>query len=300
MSKNHHSKLVARRLVALFGVVVAAALVFALAACGGTSASSTSTGSGSTSAASSSSSSDDKVITVGASPSPHAEILEQIKPTLEAEGYTLNIVEYSDYVQPNEALAQGDLDANYFQHKPYLDNYNSENGTDLVSVAAIHFEPMSIYSNKHDSLTDIPDGAKIAVPSDATNEARALLLLQDNGILTLKDGAGLDATANDIADNPHNVQLVETEAANVARTLDDVDFAVVNGNYALSAGLDTSKTLASEATDSEAAQTYANIIACRDGDQDSDKITALVNALETQEVKDYINDTYKGTVIAVF
>ena len=300
MSKNHHSKLVARRLVALFGVVAAAVLVFALAACGGTSASSTSTGSGSTSTASSSSSSDDKVITVGASPSPHAEILEQIKPTLEAEGYTLNIVEYSDYVQPNEALAQGDLDANYFQHKPYLDNYNSENGTDLVSVAAIHFEPMSIYSNKHDSLTDIPDGAKIAVPSDATNEARALLLLQDNGILTLKDGAGLDATANDIADNPHNVQLVETEAANVARTLDDVDFAVVNGNYALSAGLDTSKTLASEAADSEAAQTYANIIACRDGDQASDKTTALVNALETQEVKDYINDTYKGTVIAVF
>jgi D-methionine transport system substrate-binding protein len=288
-----------RRKLIIICTVAVAALAVVLSACGGSSSSSNSSSSESTST-SSSSSSDDKVITVGASSSPHAEILEQIKPTLEAEGYTLNIVEYSDYVQPNEALAQGELDANYFQHKPYLDNYNAENGTDLVSVAAIHFEPMSIYSNKYDSLSDIPDGATIAVPSDSTNEARALLLLQANGIITLNEDAGLDATANDIADNPHNIQLVETEAANVARTLDDVDFAVVNGNYALSAGLDTTKALASESSDSEAAQTYANIIACRDGDQDSDKIVALVNALETQEVKDYINDTYKGTVVAVF
>ena len=293
MKGNHRRKLI------VICTVAVAALAVVLSACGGSSSSSNSSSSESTST-SSSNSSDDKVITVGASSSPHAEILEQVKPTLEAEGYTLNIVEYSDYVQPNEALAQGELDANYFQHKPYLDNYNAENGTDLVSVAAIHFEPMSIYSNKYDSLSDIPDGATIAVPSDSTNEARALLLLQANGIITLNEDAGLDATANDIADNPHNIQLVETEAANVARTLDDVDFAVVNGNYALSAGLDTTKALASESSDSEAAQTYANIIACRDGDQDSDKIVALVNALETQEVKDYINDTYKGTVVAVF
>lgn len=285
------------RAIAALGAVCAVALVASLAACGGSSSSSSAS---SSSASSSSSSSNDKTITVGASPSPHAEILEQVKDQLADEGYTLNVVEYSDYIQPNVALAQGDLDANYFQHKPYLDNYNSENGTNLVSAAAIHFEPMSIYGGKSSSLDSIPDGAQIAVPSDATNEARALLLLQANGVITLKDGAGLDATANDIASNPHNVKLVETEAASVARTLQDVDFAVVNGNYALSAGLDTTKALASESTTSEAAQTYANIIAVRSGDENSPKIQALVSALESQQVKDYITNTYKGTVVAVF
>ena len=278
---------------AAFGVAA-----FALAGCGSTSSSSTSAGSDASTA---SAASDSKTITVGASPSPHAEILAQAKDDLSSAGYELNVVEYSDYVQPNVALDEGDLDANYFQHQPYLDNYNEENGTDLVGAEPIHYEPMGIWSNKHNSLDDVPDGAQISVPSDATNEARALLLLQDNGIITLKDGAGLEATANDIADNPHNVQLVETEAASVARTLDDVDFGVVNGNYALSAGLvDDGSPLASEASDSEAAQTYANVIAVRKGDEDSDKTKALIAAIETDKVRKFIEDTYKGTVVALF
>lgn len=285
-----------RNFVKLSAAALAGGTLATLAGCG-SSSSSDSAGSDSGSASGSGS----KTIVVGASPSPHAEILAQIEDDLADAGYELDIVEYSDYVQPNVALYDGDLDANYFQHQPYLDDYNEENNTDLVGVEPIHFEPMGLWSNKHDSLDDIPDGAQISVPSDATNEARALLLLQDNGIITLEDGAGLDATANSIADNPHNVELVETEAASVARTLDDVDFGVVNGNYALSSGLvDNGEPLASESADSEAAQTYANVIACRNGDEDSDKIQALIDALETDKVKEYIDETYKGTVVAVF
>lgn len=291
MSKNRPS--IAK--VAL-GIATSGVLALTLAAC----SSSASTTTGSDAATTSSASADDKVIVVGASPSPHAEILEQIRDDLAEEGYELKIVEYSDYVQPNVALADGDLDANYFQHQPYLDEYNAENGTDLVGAAKIHFEPMSIYSSKYDSLDSIPDGATIAVPSDATNEGRALLLLQDQGIITLKDGVGLSATANDIASNPHNIQLVEVEAAQVPRSLEDVDYAVINGNYALSAGLDTTTALASEAADSEAANTYANIIAVRAGDENSAKTQALIKALESEGVKTYIDDQYKGTVIAVF
>ncbi len=264
----------------------AGALAFALAGCGAT---------GSTS----SSSSDSKTITVGASPSPHAEILNAVKDELADKGYTLVVKEFSDYVQPNTALSQGELDANYFQHLPYLQDYNAENGTDLVSAGAIHFEPMAIYAGKSSDLSNVPDGAKIAVPSDATNEGRALLLLQDQGIIKLKDGTGLSATANDIAENPHNIQLVETEAASLPRQLQDCDFAVINGNYALSGGLDTSSALASESSFSQAAQTYANIIAVRNGDQDSDKIKALVEALQSDTAKSFIESTYSGTVVPV-
>ncbi len=270
---------------------------FALTACGGNSAGSSSATSG---AAASGSTSDSTVITVGASPSPHAEILKAVEDEVKPAGYELKVVEYNDYVQPNVALSEGDLDANYFQHKPYLDNYNQENGTDLVSAAAIHFEPMGIYAGKSSDIKNVPDGAKIAVPSDATNEARALLLLQDQGVLKLKDGAGLEATKNDIAENPHNVEFVEVEAASVPRTLQDADFGVINGNYALSAGLDTSATLASEGADSEAAQTYANIVAVRKGEEETDKTKALVKALTSDTAKKFIENQYKGSVIPVF
>lgn len=277
----------------LAGIVAAAGLALALTACGGNSGAATTT-------AASSSAASDNVITVGASPSPHAEILEAIKPELEAQGYELKVVEYSDYVQPNVALSEGDLDANYFQHLPYLENYNTENGTDLASAGAIHFEPMGLYAGKSSDIANVPDGAKIAVPSDATNEARALLLLQDQGVIKLTDGLGLEATANDIIENPHNVELVEVEAAAVPRSLQDVDFGVINGNYALSAGLDTSATLASEGADSEAAQTYANIIAVRSGDENSEKTQALLKALTSDTARKFIEDTYKGSVIPVF
>ena len=277
----------------LASIVAAAGLALALTACGGNSGAATT-------AAASSSAASDNVITVGASPSPHAEILEAIKPELEAQGYELKVVEYSDYVQPNVALSEGDLDANYFQHLPYLENYNTENGTDLASAGAIHFEPMGLYAGKSSDITNVPDGAKIAVPSDATNEARALLLLQDQGVIKLTDGVGLEATANDIVENPRNVELVEVEAAAVPRSLQDADFGVINGNYALSAGLDTSATLASEGADSEAAQTYANIIAVRNGDEDSEKTQALLKALTSDTARKFIEDTYKGSVIPVF
>lgn len=271
---------------------------FALTACGGNSA--TSSSAATSGAATSSSASNGTVITVGASPSPHAEILKAVEDEIKAAGYELKVVEYNDYVQPNVALSEGDLDANYFQHKPYLDNYNQENGTDLVSAAAIHFEPMGIYTGKSSDIKNVPDGAKIAVPSDATNEARALLLLQDQGVLKLKDGVGLEATKNDIAENPHNVEFVEVEAASVPRTLQDADFGVINGNYALSAGLDTTATLASEGAGSEAAKTYANIVAVRKGEDQTDKTKALVKALTSDTAKKFIENQYKGSVIPVF
>ena len=271
---------------------------FALTACGGNSA--TSSSAATSGAATSSSASNGTVITVGASPSPHAEILKAVEDEIKAAGYELKVVEYNDYVQPNVALSEGDLDANYFQHKPYLDNYNQENGTDLVSAAAIHFEPMGIYAGKSSDIKNVPDGAKIAVPSDATNEARALLLLQDQGVLKLKDGVGLEATKNDIAENPHNVEFVEVEAASVPRTLQDADFGVINGNYALSAGLDTTATLASEGAGSEAAKTYANIVAVRKGEDQTDKTKALVKALTSDTAKKFIENQYKGSVLPVF
>lgn len=271
---------------------------FALTACGGNSA--TSSSAATSGATTSSSASNGTVITVGASPSPHAEILKAVEDEIKAAGYELKVVEYNDYVQPNVALSEGDLDANYFQHKPYLDNYNQENGTDLVSAVAIHFEPMGIYAGKSSDIKNVPDGAKIAVPSDATNEARALLLLQDQGVLKLKDGVGLEATKNDIAENPHNVEFVEVEAASVPRTLQDADFGVINGNYALSAGLDTTATLASEGAGSEAAKTYANIVAVRKGEDQTDKTKALVKALTSDTAKKFIENQYKGSVIPVF
>ena len=240
-------------------------------------------------------------VKVGASPTPHAEILNAAKDMLKAEGINLEIIEYSDYVQPNVALDSKDLDANYFQHKPYLDDFNAQKGTKLSSMGGVHYEPFGIYAGKCKSLKDLKKGAIVAVPNDATNEARALQLLAAQGIITLKEDAGLAATKNDVVDNPHNIELVEMEAAQLPRTLSDVDFAVINGNYAAEAGFSASKdALAVEDATSEAAQTYANLLVAEEGNENEPAIKALVAALTSQTVKDYIDSTYDGAVVAVF
>ena len=302
----------------LISTVLAAALTLSLAACGSTAASSTSeaaSGNEAASTASSETASDasDAVdftgdgydatvdyaslagttIKVAASPVPHAEILKVAGDILAKADITLDVVEYTDYVQPNLVTESGEVDANYFQHGPYLEDFNKENNTHLVSVAAIHYEPLG--------LNDLADGAKIAVPNDATNEARALQLLAAQGIITLKEDAGLTATKNDVVDNPHNIELVEMEAAQLPRTLSDVDFAVINGNYAATAGFSASKdALAVEDATSEAAQTYTNLLVVEEGNENEPAIKALVAALTSQTVKDYIDSTYDGAVVAVF
>lgn len=241
---------------------------------------------------------DEKVIKVAASATPHAELLEQAKPLLEEKGYDLEVTVFDDYVQPNEVVESGDFDANYFQHIPYLDSFNAEKGTHLVNAGGIHYEPFGIYPGTKSSLDEVAEGDSVAVPNDTTNEARALLLLQDNGLITLKDGAGLEATVNDIAENPYNLEIVELEAAQVPRVVDEVAFVVLNGNYALEAGYSVAKdALAYESSDSEAAKTYVNVIAVKEGNESSDKIKALVEVLKSDEIKNYIADTYDGAVI---
>jgi len=244
-------------------------------------------------------STDSKVIKVAASATPHAEILEEAKPLLEKEGYDLEVTVFDDYVQPNEVVDSGDFDANYFQHAPYMEQFNKEKGTKLVDAGDIHYEPFGIYPGTKKSLDEIADGDEIAVPNDTTNEARALLLLQDNGLIKLKDGAGLTATVNDIAENPHNIKIVELEAAQVARVTGETAFVVLNGNYALQAGYSVKKdALAYEASDSEAAKTYVNIIAVKEGNEDSDAIKALVKVLKSDDIKKFIDEKYDGAVIA--
>ena len=241
---------------------------------------------------------DDKTITVAASETPPSEILEAAKPILEEEGYDLEVTVFDDYVQPNEVVESGDFDANYFQHIPYLNSFNEEKGTHLVNAGGIHYEPFGIYPGTKSSLDDIADGDTIAVPNDTTNEARALLLLQDNGIIKLKDGAGLEATVNDIEENPYNVEIVELAAEQVARVAEETSYIVLNGNYALQAGYSVSKdALAYETSDSEAAKTYVNVIAVKEGNENSDKIKALVDVLKSDEIKDFINEKYDGAVI---
>lgn len=238
-----------------------------------------------------------KTIKVGASPTPHAEILKVAADVLKEQGYTLEIVEYSDYVQPNLALESKDLDANFFQHKPYLDDFNKEKGTKLVSLGTVHYEPFGIYAGKTAALAGLKDGAVIAVPNDTTNEARALLLLQAQGLLKLKDGAGLTATNRDIVDNPKRLKIEEIEAAQLVRALPDVDIAVINGNYAILGGLKVKNALAAESADSVAAATYANILAVRAGDENRADLKALIQALRSEAVKKYIADTYEGAVV---
>lgn len=241
-----------------------------------------------------------KKIIVGASPAPHAEILKAAKEVLAQKGYELEILEYMDYIQPNLALESADLDANYFQHLPYLESFNAENNTKLVSAAAIHYEPFGIYAGKTTSLEDLADGATVAVPNDTSNEARALLLLEAQGLIKLKEGADLTVTKNDIVENPKNLNLYEVEAAQIPRVVEDVDIAVINGNYAIEAGFKVSEALAVEDSESIAATTYGNVIAVREGHEKDENIVALVEALTSDEVKAYIEETYEGAVVPLF
>ena len=283
-------------------IALTLALGASLAACGSTSSSAAA------SASTSGAAGETVTLKVGASPSPHAEILEAAAPILAEQGIELDIVEFDDYVLPNTALADGSLDANYFQHQPYLTNFNAENGTDLVSAGSIHYEPLGLYAGKTASLDELADGAVIGIPADATNGGRALLLLQDLGVLTLKDGIDLDYFRNaeditfseydGIAENPHNVQIEALEAANLPAALPDLDFAVINGNYAIPAGI-ADKLLATEDAAGDAAQVFANIVAVRSGDETRPEIEALVEVLKSDEVKRFIEEKYEGSVLPV-
>lgn len=237
-------------------------------------------------------------ITVAASATPHAEILEQAKTILAEQGWDLQVTVFDDYVLPNDVVESGEFDANYFQHIPYLDDFNATKGTHLVNAGGIHYEPFGIYPGTKSDLAELSEGDVIAVPNDTTNEARALLLLQDNGIITLKEGVGLEATVNDIVENPHGVEIQELEAAQVARVVPEVAFVVLNGNYALQAGYTVADdAIAYETSDSEAAKTYVNVIAVKEGNETDEGIRALVQVLKSDEIKQYINDTYDGAVI---
>ena len=275
------------------GTGLAALAATTLAACGNASSSSSS------SAASDSAQS--QTLTVAASPSPHAEILNNFAaPKLKEQGINLQTKEYTDYIIPNQVTSSGEVDANYFQHINYLNNYNDENGTDLVGVAAIHYEPFGIYAGKSSDLANIADGAQIAVPNDPTNEGRALLLLQQENLITLKDPDNLEATPVDIAENPHNLQFVEVEAAAVPRQLQDVDFAVINGNYAIEAGFHVKDAVAVESKEGKAVEQYANYIVTTPEKKDDNRIDALVSVLTSDDFKQYLSDTYGQDVLPAF
>lgn len=278
----------------LFSLALSLTLVAGiLAGCGSTKTDSSASASGS--------SNEPVTLTIGATPTPHAEILQQVVEPLKEEGIELEIVEFTDYVAPNTALEDGSIDANYFQHQPYLDQFCEQNGADLISIAKIHYEPLGIYPGTVSSLDEIPDGAAIAVPNDVTNEARALQLLEANGVFTLKENAGLNATKLDIVDNPKNVEIMEVESAQIASSLPDVALGVINSNFAMQADLNpATDTLAIEESTSEAAQTYGNIIAIRAEDKENEAILKLVEALQSQAIKDYIDSTYSGSVVPIF
>ncbi len=275
-------------------LILALALSASLTACGssGTTETTDDTDSGDTT--------ETVTLKVAASPTPHAEILEQVKPILAEQGIDLVITEYGDYIVPNTAVDEGDEDANYFQHTPYLEQFNAENGTDLVSVGKIHYEPMGIYAGKTASLEELPDGATIAVPNDATNEARALQLLAAQGLIEIDPEAGLNATPNDITSNPKNLEFTELDAAMIPNTIEEFDLNVINSNYALQAGLNPAEdALASEDAASDAAQTYANIVAVKAGHENDPAIVALVDALHSEEIQEFINTTYAGSVLPI-
>ena len=281
-----------KRFVSVIAAVLSAAL---LAGCGGSGASTSASGD---QAASAAGGEESKTITVAASPTPHSEILEAAKPLLAEKGYELDIKVFEDYVRPNEVVNSGEIDCNYFQHVPYLESFNEEKGTDLVVAGKIHYEPLGIYPGTKKTLEEIGEGDVIAVPNDTTNEARALLLLQDNGIIKLKDGAGITATKQDIAENPHNVEIKELEAAQIPHVKDEVAYSVMNGNYALQAGLIAAKdALSYELPDSEAAATYVNVIAVKAGNEENEGIKALVEVLKSEDIKKFIADNYDGAVI---
>ena len=276
-------------------ILAGALCLTALTACGGSKTDSSAADSSSAAAG------DDKTITVGATPTPHAEILNAAKDALKAEGYTLNVVEFTDYVQPNTALVDGDLDANYFQHTPYLNNFNKENGTDLAAAFDMHYEPFGIYAGKTASIEELKDGASIAIPNDGSNETRALLLLQDAGLIKLKNPKDINATPKDVTSNPKNLKFKELEAAVVPTVIKDVDIAALNGNYAIQAGFEPTKdTLVTEKADGLAAKTYQNILVVKEGNENTAKTKELKKALKSDEVRDYINKNYKGAVVPVF
>lgn len=267
-----------------------------LTSCGSSSSGGTTSAANS---AASSASAESVTIKVGASITPHSEILEQAKPILAKEGVDLEIVEIEDTVTPNTGLVEGSLDANFFQHQPYLDDFNSENGTDLVSIGSVHYEPFGIYAGKTTDLADLPDGAVVAVPNNVTNEARALLLLEQEGILTLKEDVGIKATVNDIVENPKNITFKEIDPAQLVRALPDVDVAVINGNYAIEGGLSVKDALAVESVQGVAAKTYANIVVVRKEDENNEALQKLVEVLQSDEIQQYINDTYDGSVVPI-
>lgn len=307
----------------LISAALAAVLALSLAACGQTGSSSAATDSTSTASQSSQpaasgetageftgdgfdpsidyASLDGTTITVAASPTPHAEILAVAGDILAQAGITLKVQEFTDYIQPNMVTESGEVDANYFQHQAYLDNFNEENGTHLVSVAKIHYEPLGLYPGKTKSIDELADGAKISVPNDTSNEARALQLLAAQGLIELKPEAGLTATKNDITSNPKNLDIVEMEAAQLPRTLADVDMAVINGNYATQAGFSSAKdALAAESADSEAAQIYPNVLVVKEGRENDPAILALAAALQSDAVRSFIDETYGGAVVPLF
>ncbi len=296
-----------KHIAKLFAPALALTLSLSLAACGGTSPASSAAPASSEAPASSSEAASSEApaapeavtLKVGASPAPHAEILENIKPLLEKDGITLEIVEFTDYVIPNQALDAGDIDANYFQHLPYLEDFNAKNGTNLSSAGAIHFEPLGLYPGKTASLDDLEEGTTVAVPNDTTNEARALLLLQKLELITLKEGIGLEATPLDIVDNPKDLKFNEMEAALLPSVLPDVDLAVINGNYAVGAGIEDT-VLTTEDKESEAAKEFANVVAVRTGDEGKAPIQKLLAALQSEENAKFIDEKYNGTVIPVF
>lgn len=287
----------------LVSLLLTGALSFGLlAGCGGgnTGSANTPAGNSETPGTENTASLEGTTIKVGASPAPHAEILEVAKEILAEQGITLEIVEFNDYIQPNTAVENEELDANYFQHITYMNDFNESDGTHLVSAAEIHYEPFGLYAGKTASLDELADGAQIAVPNDATNEGRALLLLQQEGLITLKEGAGLTATKADIAENPKNLEIVELEASQLPVRLGDVDMAVINGNYAIDAGLKVSDALAVEASDGEAAQAYVNVLAVKEGHENDSAIQALVAALKSDKVKTFMEETYEGAVVPMF
>ena len=280
-----------KRMIALF---VTASALLALTACGGSGA----TGSASTAATSAQAASADAVkIVVGANTTPHAEILEQAKPLLAEQGVDLEVVVIEDSVTPNTGVVEGSLDANYFQHVPYMEQWNKENNADLISLGAIHYEPYGIYAGRVASLDALPDGALVAVPNNVTNEARALVLLEQEGLIKLKDGVGINATVNDIEENTKNITFKELAPEQLVQALPDVDVAVINGNYAIEGGLHVKDALAVEANDGLAAQTYGNIIATLPTNKDNEALNKLVEVLQGPEIADYINSTYDGAVV---
>lgn len=268
--------------------------VFALsaAACGSSAA-----GDGGSAAAGTAEEAAEVTIKVGANITPHSEILEQAKPLLKEKGINLEVVQLEDSITPNTGVIEGSLDANYFQHVPYLEQFNKENGSDLVSIGAIHYEPFGIYAGRTTSLSELPDGALVAVPNNVTNEARALLLLAQEGLLTLKEDAGIKATVEDITENPKNISFKELAPEQLVAALPDVDIAVINGNYAIEGGLHVSEALAVEANDGLAAETYGNIIATSPEKEKDEALLTLVEVLQGEEISKYITETYGGAVV---